>query len=134
ADIVYKTSGGVNWKFGIDFSHALQNIIPLFGALGGSYTFSNLQTNSTATAAGTGGSPFASFLLGVPNGNVILRNSEIPYYYRWNSYAAFVQRDWRVKRNLSLNLGVRYNLQMPRTEKYDNQGVYRPDLSQSVPL
>ena len=59
-------------------------MIPLFAALGGQYPFAALQTNSTSTSAGTGGSPWASFLLGVPNGNVTLRHVEIPYYYRWN--------------------------------------------------
>jgi Carboxypeptidase regulatory-like domain len=133
-DIVYKTKGTMNWKFGVDFSHSLQNVIPLFAALGGQYAFSNLQTNSTGTAAGNGGSPFASFLMGVVNGGVTLRSTMIPYYYRWNAYAGFIQNDWKVRPNLTLNLGLRYNIQMPRTEKYDNQGVFRPDLTQAIPL
>ena len=104
-DIVYKTHGSMSLKFGVDLSHSLQNVIPLFAALGGSYAFSNIQTNSTGTSTGTGGAPFASFLMGVPNGNVTLRNVQIPYYYRWNAYAAFIQDDWKVKRNLTFNLG-----------------------------
>ena len=56
-------------------------------------------------AAGTGGAPFASFLLGVANGNVTLRAAEIPYYYRWNTRRGFVQNDWKVRPNLTLNLG-----------------------------
>jgi hypothetical protein len=133
-DLVYWQRGGMSWKFGVDISHALQNVIPLFAALGGQYAFSNVQTSSIGTTAGTGGSPFASFLLGVPNGNVTLRSTLIPYYYRWNSLAAFAQNDWKVKPNLTLNLGVRYNLELPRTEKYDNQGVFRPDLAAMVSL
>ena len=135
-DILYKNTGAMSWKFGVDASHSLQNVIPLFAALGGSYAFASTQTNSTGagTALTTGGSPWASYLLGVANGSVTLRNTEIPYYYRWEAIAGFVQNDWKIKRNLTLNLGVRYSLQMPRTEKYDSQGVYRLDMTSPVPL
>jgi hypothetical protein len=133
-DIVYKVHGNMSLKFGVDMSHALQNVIPLYGAFGGIYPFSNLQTNSTGTSAGTGGSPWASFMLGVVNGNVTMRNVQVPYYYRWNAGAAFIQNDWKVRRGLTLNIGLRYGLQFPRTEKYNNQGVFRPDLAQEVAL
>jgi hypothetical protein len=133
-DIVYWQKGAMSWKFGFEISHSLQNVTPLFAALGGQYPFSNIQTDSSGTSSGTGGSPFASFLLGVPNGNVTLRSTLIPYYYRWNAGAGFVQNDWKIRRNLTLNLGLRYNLELPRTEKYDNQGVFRPDLATSVTL
>ncbi|MDR3699126.1 MAG: carboxypeptidase-like regulatory domain-containing protein [Candidatus Sulfopaludibacter sp.] len=133
-DIVYKTHGSMSFKFGVDVSHSLQNIIPLYGAFGGVYNFSNIQTDSTGTSTGTGGSPFASFLLGTVNGSVTARNVEVPYYYRWNAGAAFIQDDWKVKSNLTLNFGLRYSLEMPRTEKYNNQGVFRPDLAQTQNL
>jgi len=133
-DIVYKTHGNMSFKFGVDLSHSLQNIIPLYGAFGGIYTFSNIQTDSTGTSAGTGGSPWASYMLGVVNGSVTARNVEVPYYYRWNAGAAFVQDDWKLKPNLTINIGLRYSLEMPRTEKYDHQGVFRPDLAQTVNL
>ncbi len=133
-DIVYKTRGAMSLKFGVDLSRSLQNVIPLYGAFGGVYPFAATQTNSTDSSSGIGGSTWASFLLGVPSGNVTMRNVEVPYYYRWNNAAGFIQDDWKVKPNLTLNIGLRYNLEMPRTEKYNNQGVFRPDLAQTVQL
>ncbi|MBO0720731.1 MAG: TonB-dependent receptor [Blastocatellia bacterium] len=133
SDIVYLNSGSRNWKFGVDLGHSLQNVTGEFTATGGSYTFTNALTNSTGGSGGTGGIAFASFLMGTPN-SYILRNALIPYYYRWNDMAAFVQNDWKVNPNLTLNLGLRYSLELPRTEKYDHQGVFRPDLAQTFPL
>jgi hypothetical protein len=133
-DIVYNSHGNMSLKFGVDMSHSLQNVLPLYGAFGGIYTFASTQTNSTGTSTGTGGSPWASFLLGVVNGSVTMRNVQVPYYYRWNAGAGFIQNDWKVKPTLTVNIGLRYSLQMPRTEKYNNQGVFRPDLAQTVTL
>src|SRR5207302_9016393 len=129
-----KSHGSMSLKFGVDVSHSLQNVLPLYGAFGGIYAFSNIQTDSTGTSSGTGGSPWASYMMGVVNGNVTMRNTQVPYYYRWNQGAAFIQDDWKVTSTLTLGFGLRYNLSMPRTEKYNNQGVFRPDLSQSFPL
>lgn len=90
-------------------------------------------TDSNGAASGTGGVEFASFLLGVPQ-SVALRSTLLPYYYRWNAGAGFIQNDWKVGPRLTLNIGVRYTLQLPRTEKYDHQGVFLPDQAQSYPL
>ena len=81
----------------------------------------------------TGGNAFAGFALGVPFA-ATYRTVTIPYYYRWNSASGFVQNDWKIRPNLTLNLGLRYSLQLPRTEKYDHQGAFRPDLAQSYNL
>ena len=132
-DIVYWTKGKMNWKFGVEISKAFQNVKPLYGASGGNYEFRNYNTDSNGASNGTGGNSFADFMIGVPF-RVTLRNTLIPYYYRWNSAAGFVQNDWKVRPNLTLNLGLRYSLQMPRTEKYDHQGVFDASLSKSFPL
>ncbi len=129
-DIVYVNRGKMSWKFGVDISHAILNVTPLYAASGGNYAFSNTQTNSLGTGSGTGGIAMASYLLGVPS-TVAQRNAIIPYYYRWNSGAAFLQNDWKVRPNLTFNLGVRYSLQLPRTEKYNHQGVFLPDEAKS---
>ena len=136
SDTMRITHGNMNWAFGFDVNHALQNVVPLYGAYGGVYTFSGTQTNSNGATNGTGGNSFASFALGVPaTGNAItFRTTTIPYYYRWNSAAGFVQNDWKIRPNLTLNLGLRYSLQLPRTEKYDHQGAFLIDQSQVVQL
>jgi hypothetical protein len=135
ADTVYWTKGRMNWKFGVNLDHSLLNVIPFFGASGGRWDFRVVQTSAAfgSTSTANGGNPFASYLLGVPN-VVLTRPILLKYYYRWNSAAAFIQNDWKVKSNLTLNLGVRYSLQLPRTEKNNLQGVFMPELAQSFPI
>ena len=133
-NLTYWNRGSMAWKFGVDLNHELLNVIPFFGASGGRWDFRVLQTSDNRTTNATaGGNSFASYLMGVSNA-ALVRPVLIPYYYRWQSIAAFVQNDWKVKPNLTLNLGVRYSLQYPRTEKYDRQGVFLPELARQFPL
>jgi hypothetical protein len=133
-DIVNFQRGAMSWKFGVDLNYELLNVTPFFGASGGRWDFRVLNTsNNRSTTASAGGNTWASYLTGVPNA-VQARPLLIPYYYRWKSSAAFVQDDWKLKPNLTLNLGLRYALQLPRYEKYNRQGVFRPDLAQTVAL
>ncbi len=128
-DIVYYTRENMSWKFGVDISRAKLNVIPFFAASGGRYQFRTLQTsNNRTTTVANGGNPFASLLLGTPN-VVDVRPLLLDYNYRWDSGAAFVQNDWKVRPNLTLNLGFRYSLQLPRIEENNLQGVFRPDLA-----
>jgi len=126
--------GRQTWKFGVDFLQQRLKTIPMFGASGGRYEFNrNTTLTNSALTNGTGGTAFAQYLLGIYN-QATLRDSLIPYYYQWNSWAGFVQNDWQVHPNLTLNLGLRYTLQLPRTEREDRQGAFRPDLAQEFPL
>ena len=133
-DIVYWTRGSRTWKFGVDLSYARLNVIPFFGASGGRWEFRVVNTSDNrGTGVANGGNNLASMLLGVPN-VVQVRPLLLNYDYRWKSSAAFVQHDWKARPNLTFNLGLRYQLQYPRTEKNDLQGSFRPDLSQRVTL
>ncbi len=126
--------GNMSWKFGVDLMQQRLKTIPMFGASGGRYEFNrNLTLSNSNGANGTGGAEFAQFLLGAYN-LATLREVFIPYYYQWNSAGAFVQNDWKVRPNFTLNLGLRYSLQLPRTEKYDRQGAFLPELAKGVPI
>jgi outer membrane receptor protein involved in Fe transport len=134
SDIVYWTRGNMSWKFGVDLSHARLNVIPFFGASGGRWEFRTLNTDRTrANNVAAGGNNLASLLIGVPNA-VQVRPLLVNYDYRWKGGAGFVQNDWKVRPNLTVNLGLRYSLQLPRLEKNDLQGVFRLDRIQTVTL
>lgn len=133
-DIFYWNKGNKTWKFGVDLSDARLNAVPFFAASGGRWQFRTVNTsNNRSTGLPNGGNDLASFLIGVPNAQDF-RPVLLSYYYQWLSGAVFVQNDWKVKPNLTLNLGLRYSLQLPRTEKNNLQGVFRPDLAQTQTL
>jgi hypothetical protein len=63
------------------------------------------------------GSSWADFLLGLPaSGNVNWNDSLFDYQPVWNLY---FQDDWRVTHRLTVNLGLRYDVQMGLKERYN---------------
>lgn len=144
SDTLYWTHGNMLWKIGGDANRARLQVIPYFAGSGGRWNFRRLATNNVANTTagntnnatngvGNGGNTLASFLIGVPL-TTDFRPALFNYNYQWDSYAGFVQNDWKIRPNLTLNLGLRYSLQLPRTEDNDLQGVFRPDLAQTVTL
>jgi hypothetical protein len=102
----------------------------------------NFRANETqgpnpTTASSTAGYGFASLLLGFGQPNDVLiqnwKNVAANSFY-WAFYA---QDDWRVSSRLTLNLGLRYDIDVPRTERYDRMNFFDPDapspLAQQVP-
>jgi len=78
--------------------------------------------NDQATAYGTSlssqaGNPVLDFLLGQPD-TVQVTNQDFPAY-TWRYYAPWFQDDWKVTHKLTLNLGVRYDLNGPPTARYN---------------
>jgi Carboxypeptidase regulatory-like domain len=63
------------------------------------------------------GSGWADFLLGLPaNGEVNWNDSLFDYQPVWNLYA---QDDWRINHRLTLNIGLRYDVQIGLKERYN---------------
>jgi hypothetical protein len=63
------------------------------------------------------GNEFASFLLGYPSGGYVDHN--IDPAFRAKYYALFVQDDFKVTPRLTLNLGLRWDYESPRSERYN---------------
>jgi hypothetical protein len=127
ADDVTIVRGRHNIQFGGDFRWLQQNTLSsgLLFSSGGQYNFNSVNSTAsgnTSIPTGAGGMAFASFLLGVPN-SISLAGASVPYYYRYKTDAAYVQDDWKVLSNLTLNIGVRWQYVSPRAEKYNRQAT-----------
>ena len=87
----------------------------------GFLTFGNDFTDNPA-APGTGGSSFATMLLGVADGGGITSLHNIDY--RRQTYAGFTQDDWKASDRLTLNLGLRYEVFSTVKEHNNEEGTF----------
>ena len=71
-----------------------------------------------------GGSSFASLLLGYANGGSIDTIRFIGQ--QWSAFSGYIQDDWHVSRKLNLNLGLRWETQMPPTGLEDRWSDFSP--------
>jgi Carboxypeptidase regulatory-like domain len=125
ADSVSWTRGRHALQFGFDW-RSYQYSVESPGATTPSFIFHAHETSFSPVSedpnASRTGDPIASFLLGLPDKESLIVSS---HYSRWaqNYYAAFVQDDFKARRNLTLNLGVRWDIETPRHEAIGAQSV-----------
>jgi hypothetical protein len=106
SDSVRWIRGGHNVTFGSDFRRQEFNYLAQQNARG-SFTFTG----------GATGSDFADFLLGIPDTSAIAFGNA-DKYFRESVYDAFVNDDWRISPEITLNAGVRWEYGAPITELY----------------
>src|SRR5439155_13514829 len=104
--------GRHSFKFGFSYEHTLFGPTNI-GFDNGIFAFSGERT----------GNSLADFMIGKPSFFEFLRERE---NHSSAFYGAFVNDDFKISRNLTLNLGVRYHYEVPTTEKDGNSATFRP--------
>ena len=115
--------GSHTFKFG--FQHQDQNADG-FGQqdIAGRADFSNLSTSVPGVTNNTSGSAFASFLIG----DAFLGRTETirAVTQKYPYFGFYAQDDWRITRQLTLNIGLRYDVTLPPTNQKDEYSDFNP--------
>ena len=113
------TRGKHSVKFGGDFRDIRVNTASgsfVYG--GGQFSFNrDLTTAFPGIQQSTSGSAVASLLLGYPSSGIISYTPALAY--RWPYYGWFVQDDIRLTNRLTVNLGLRWDVEGSATERYN---------------
>jgi hypothetical protein len=107
-------------KAGYDLSRIRFNQ-PFYNNQRGTYNFQGRWTNSVV----------GDLMLGLLN-NTTRQVGWNRNYYRQTFHGFFLNDDWKATRNLTLNLGIRYELNMPFYDRYDRLGNFVPGLDRLV--
>ncbi len=103
------------------------------GASAGNFTYNNsyVRQAQNTTNAGVLGLEWAAFMLGVPSGTLINTNADL--YLTNKFYSGYVQDDWKLSKRLTVNLGLRYELEGGFRERF-NRGLTGFDLEAPLPI
>ena len=93
------------------------------GAFAFTRSFTSLRPTVATSTAADGGNGFASFLLGyvaLPTGNNSRIVRQDPLNWRNSYVAGYLQDDWRLSNRLTVNLGLRWDYELPTSESEDH--------------
>jgi hypothetical protein len=114
------THGRHNFKFGTDIRWQQ------YSPINGRNENINFSGSETAGAQGQGGGlGFASLFLGQADGSATNVVVKVPRWTSWY-YAMFAQDDFKVTPTLTLNIGLRYDVDVPRKEAHNLTSNFSP--------
>jgi len=124
SDTLSHVRGKHSFKFGVEYRRYRMNERDTEGT---SFNFSYLQTSLPGTYQKKTGHPFASFILGAPDGgsrDVIGTSLAL----RQGLFSVYGQDDWKVTPKLTVNYGLRWEIPLPQTEPYDRLSGLDPTM------
>lgn len=133
---VNKTKGKHTLKTGTDLRMMRVNVFEARSATSYSFTRGMTQGPNPNQSSSTAGNGFASLLLGTGASGSLqanYKNVATQSFY----IAGYFNDDWRVTPTLTLSLGLRWDMDTPRTERYNRTNYFDPfvatPVSQIVP-
>ena len=104
----------------------------------GTFSSDNTWTRATpddssgalTNGGNVGGATLASFLLGLPQSGTIY---DEPHLHQNSEYlAVYMQDDWKLNRQLTVNYGLRWDLDVPREERNNELSYWNPTASSAL--
>lgn len=124
-DNVTWTHAKHSFKFGVDYKRLSDRDDNVFGNYrSGWYVF-----DGSSSVGSTIGDPYTAFLLGYPDYTSVSTTNNPTMKGLGYSWAFFGQDDWKVTSNLTLNIGIRYEIHPPLRETNRNTAAFLPSWS-----
>jgi len=122
-----KIAGNHDLKVGGEFRVQQQNTFQP-SAVSGQFSFTQGFLTGPTVGQNNTGDGIASLLLGFPASSTLSNDAAVaesrPYL------ALYVQDNYKVGRRLTLNLGLRYDLHLPRTDRFDRLLNFDPTATE----
>lgn len=117
-------------KFGFQHQRLQDNVATEDTGTQLTTAFSNVNTAGFTPAGAlntANGNAYASYLLGAVNSATVLDNAVVRIGVRFRSTSGWMQDDYKIRPNLTLNLGLRYDVHMPYEEVADRFSYFDPN-------
>jgi hypothetical protein len=128
-----KVHGNHEIKFGFEGRQHLQNYIQT-SAPNGMFNYNQQGTSQCpGDISICGGDAMAAFMMGNPNGGAYYQIQDQPATED-RQYGWFAQDNWKFNHKLTLNLGLRYDVSMPGTDRHNRQEWFDPSVKSPLQI